>query len=134
MSHEATMMVHTDEAFGKIEELYEDYPPQANDAATLAIVLWVVSILTLLLKSIRATFLNLHKFNVEILARIDALEEADPDSSSEESGGESVVDSITGHRHTRPRQAEALARGAQPLEDGSAAPSAMPVVTAPKHA
>ncbi|KAF9235718.1 hypothetical protein BU15DRAFT_64631 [Melanogaster broomeanus] len=109
--YEATMMVHTDEAFGKIKKLYEDYPPQANDAATMVIISWVVSILTLLEKSIRTTFLNFHKFNAEILTHINALEEADPNSSSEESGGESVEDSITGHRHTRPRQAEAPARG-----------------------
>ncbi|KAF9236557.1 hypothetical protein BU15DRAFT_63911 [Melanogaster broomeanus] len=85
MSHEAAMMVYTDEAFSKIEELYADYPPEANDAATIAIVSW---------------------FNAEILAHIDMLEEATPNSSSEESGG--VPQLIN---PAEPRLAEALARG-----------------------
>ncbi|KAF9232617.1 hypothetical protein BU15DRAFT_67297 [Melanogaster broomeanus] len=107
MSHDTTMMEHTDRAFGKIEEQYRDYPPKANDEVSIGLITWVVTMMSLLLSSLRATILNFHKFNAEILAHIDILEEAAAtDSSSKESGGAPPL-----INRTEPRQAKAPARG-----------------------
>jgi hypothetical protein len=78
-----------------------------NIMVHLAIISWVVRILTLLLSLLHATHCNYHDANAEFLTRIDALKAAaDPDLSSKESGGAPTNRGIAGTSG-----AEALARG-----------------------